>query len=130
MPRKTLMPLTATAMAMLLWLLVGCTDGRGDGSGQQPERPQKERSTSRTSINSTGPTTASEQTTGNHRETQQKERPCSSRATQPAHGRRKSDKNPHFRIAFTRPYSDDDSGRTNIWATDVDGSDQSPLTKA
>jgi TolB protein len=128
MPRKILMPLTATAMAVLLWLLVGCTDGRSDDSGQLPERPQKERSTSRTSINPTEPTTASERTTGKHREGQQKERPCSSRATQPANDRRKPDENPHFRIAFIRNYSDE-AYQTNIWVMD-DGRDQTPLTKA
>ena len=130
MPRKILMLPTATAMAVLLWLLVGCMDGRGDSSGQRPERPQKERSTLHTSINPTEHTTASEQTSSKSREAWLEERPCSSRATKPANDTRKPDERPLIRIAFTRnSFSIDEVNETNIWVMN-EGRDKTPLTKA
>jgi TolB protein len=112
----------------VLWLLVGCTDGRGDSS-QQPEHPQKERSASRTSINPAEPTTASEQTTSKPREAWQEVQSCSSRAKKPADDTRKPDENPHVRIAFTRNHSDEPK-QASIWVMDGDGRHKTPLTKA
>jgi hypothetical protein len=77
MTRKTLVLLAATVMtALLLWLLLGCTGGRGDSGDQQREASRDENSVSRTSTNPTPPaerTATSEETIGGHQEARQQD---------------------------------------------------------
>ena len=49
------MLLTAPAIAvLLLWLLAGCTNGKGDGAGQQQGASEDESSSSRINYTSCG----------------------------------------------------------------------------
>jgi Tol biopolymer transport system component len=126
---KTLVLLVATAMtALLLWLLLGCTGGRGNSGDQQKEASRGENSVSRTSTNLTPPaerTATSEETIGGHQEARQQEPPCSSPTTRFAETRRHPDEHSRLRIAFSRYHN----GVLRIYVIDADGTDQTILTE-